>query len=50
MCFGMTTTQLQTTIPSNDIQYAGKYNLGFAQGLACLRRAVSQRDDEEHQP
>ena len=34
MCFGMTTTQQQTTIPSNDIQYAGKYNLGFAQGLA----------------
>jgi hypothetical protein len=34
MCFGPTTTSSQTTIPSNDIQYAGKYNLGFAQGLA----------------
>jgi hypothetical protein len=34
MCFGMTTTGSQTTIPSNDIQYAGKYNLGFAQNLA----------------
>lgn len=34
MCFGPTTTSSQTTIPSNDIQYAGKYNLGFAQNLA----------------
>jgi hypothetical protein len=34
MCFGMTTTNQQTTTPSGVIQAAGQNNLSFAQSLA----------------
>ncbi|HXW25606.1 MAG TPA: hypothetical protein VEK73_12755 [Xanthobacteraceae bacterium] len=34
MCFGMTTTNQQTTTPSGVIQGAGQQNLAFAQSLA----------------